>query len=135
MASDPTLTDLDYFCLGVFATLHGGHLPDVPHGALETYRRLRDAKPSLVSLDEDTMQCGPEFDDDHLDIGDRPGPSRLTYGQCWIAATITPEGRAVVGVMLAAGRATAAGIVLDIPDANAFRRLCQPKNAIDGNTG
>jgi hypothetical protein len=37
-----------------------------------------------------------------------------------LAATITPEGQAVVSAMLAAGRATASGIVLDIPDADAL---------------
>jgi hypothetical protein len=74
-------TALDLFRLGVFATLNGGELPDVPLGVVDTYRRLAAA--TLVTLTE----------------YDSPN---------WVmlSARITPEGQTVVEAMVAAGRAT-----------------------------
>jgi hypothetical protein len=97
--TDQTLTDLDFARLGVFATLHEGRLPDVPRGVTDTYRRL--AKAGLVELEDDTLEIPNGCDVHNFEV---------------LTATITPEGQAVVGAMLAAGRATASGITLDIPE-------------------
>ena len=92
-------TDLDLARLMVFATLHSGQLPCVPHRLTDTYQRL--AMAGLVALEDDTLEIPHGCDVDNIPV---------------LAATITPEGKAVADAMLAAGRATAAGIVLDIPD-------------------
>lgn len=45
-----TVTDIDLARLLMLATLHSGYLPDVPHGALDSFRRLDWAE--LVAFDE-----------------------------------------------------------------------------------
>ena len=79
--------DIDLSRLCVFATLHGGQLPCVPHRLTDTYRRLAAAR--LVELEDDTLEIPHGYDVDNIPV---------------LAATITPEGQAVVEAMLAAGR-------------------------------
>jgi hypothetical protein len=116
--TDQSPTALDLFRLGVLVERHGGELPCVPRGVADTYRRLAAA--GLAELEDDTLEIPHGCDVHNIPV---------------TSARITPEGQAVVDAMAGAGKATAAGIVLDIPDADVFRRLCQPKNAIDENTG
>lgn len=81
-------TPLDFFRLGVFATLNGGELPCVPPRVTDTYRRLAAA--GLVELDDDTLEIPHGFHVDNIPV---------------LSARITPEGQAVVEAMINAARA------------------------------
>lgn len=84
--AEPTNLDLARLC--VFATLHEGYLPDVPHRITDTYRRL--AKAGLVTLAEDHEEIPNGCDVHNFEL---------------LRSRITPKGQAVVDAMLAAARA------------------------------
>jgi hypothetical protein len=93
------LTNHDLARLLLFYSLHGGKPEHVPHGGLETHGRFAEA--GLATLTEEPVEI----------------PNGCDVHNCVrLEATITPEGQAVVEAMVAAGRATAAGITLDIPE-------------------
>jgi hypothetical protein len=84
---DQSMSDLDLSRLCLFVALHEGHWPDIPHGVVETYRRL--AAFGLVALIEEDVEIPTGCD---------------VHNYVRLVARITPSGRGVVSAMLDAAR-------------------------------